>query len=88
MLDLGVAGGKGKDITDKSPIAESAGAKAAFGLNHHHQVCRVGGIVLTPDIILQVLGQAEFAHADQIADDQTTHAPNLRTSADTVARKS
>ena len=73
MLDPRGAGGKAEDIAQKTPFGPGPADKAAFGLDHEHQVRRIGQVALAPDLALQVLGQTHLGHARKVAEADLGH---------------
>lgn len=83
MLDLRVARRETEDVAQQSSRDESAADQTSLGLDHHHQVRRIGQVALAPDRALEAFGGAELVHAGQVAEEHLGHA--VKSCADSVA---
>lgn len=86
VLHLWVACRKAEDIAHQASVQPGPANEAAFGLDHEHQIGRVGLVAFTPDLALQVLGGAEFGHVMQVAEGDAAHARKSRVERVAVAR--
>jgi len=67
VLHMYLPRGKTEHVADKFVSREGAGNKAAFTLDHHHEIGRIFLVAFSPDGALQRLGGKKFAEAGEHA---------------------